>query len=588
MIEFQLGRGAQAIRVRSWPLPEPVRQVGDDPEMMWELIQFLTLEEARYFWMVHAPDEDTILKLRHVIGAHGQVAVNRTSRAQIIELAANMVVQTGLLVYKKVLTPEARKRLEERRKSGKLVPPPKKDLPVTPGPGKKKTQLTDLIVHVHQDRATGDPIPESIVSIDGPQAATVQTDATGTASFMQITPGRYSVKAHKKDLSPNPASTHASPPAGGKQEVTLVLTKAVVIQINAKVAGTNGVRKPATDKRADNVLRSSTSADESLAGNAPIILVRGCKEVQLEAVTSPANFPVTWEVKANENTDAPPTITPQDGGRKATLKTNVHGSMSVIATLGGKKVVWNVVFVWVKVDVKSSLITTRDNKYADNGTTAARTRFRSGEFSAGQYSWEAQVDVKVVGGGNSKTLGTDKVQLHCLHNGVADTLSALYDAPGISATEVPIGGLPIRDSNDELDPWMDSPTQITPDNTGLQRRFWTADAPAGGFPRAHISANTAIRSITGVNGFIGCVASVSSDAPDALMVHAQVAWSADFAGTVAAGIYTPSGAHTTAGASFALISSGTGGQDAGEAGFETFEPRFNGGTNTTWLPPAGP
>jgi hypothetical protein len=334
------------------------------------------------------------------------------------------------------------------------------------------------------------------------------------------------------------------------------------------------------------VLTPSSSNDMSLATNVPVILVRGCKDVVLEAVTTPANKPVKWEVQANENTDAPPTLTPTDGGKKAKLKTNVHGSFSVIAKLGSTKVVWNVVFVWVKVDVKSSVIVRRDNKYADNGSAAARSRFRSGQFAASQYPWEAKVKIKVVGGGNSKKLGTSKVKLHLLHNGVADTLTGHYAAaPAGTALEAPKGGLPIRDSNGAGNPWMDNPTTVTPDNVSFERELWTADAPAGSFPTAHKNTTNALQSITGVNGFSAAIASVSDDAPTALMVHASTAWSADFKGTVdAAGTYTPGGAKTTTGAAFARVSDATGGQDAGDANFETFEPRFNGGTDTNWAP----
>lgn len=448
--------------------------------------------------------------------------------------------------------------------------------------------LGDLIVHVREDTASGAVIQGAAVTISGPESGSGTSDAADKAEFLKIQPGTYTVKARKDKYSPDPATGSATVPTGGKTEVTLVLKADKVIQIKAKLPGTNGVRKPATDKRPDNTLTASSSKDESLSTNKPVILVRGCKDVELEAVTDPPNKPVTWQVKSNENTDAPPTITPTDGGKKAKLKSNVHGSLSVIATLGSSKVVWNVVFVWVKVDVASSVVTKRDNKYADNGSNAARTRFRSGQFSSGQYPWEAKVKVKVVGGGNSKRLGTDKVKLHLLHNGVADTLTANYAPPpaGSTATEVPKGGLPIRDSNGAGDPWMDSPTTVTPDNVSFQREVWTADAPAGGFPHTHIKTGTAIQSISGVNGFSAAIASVSDDAPTALMAHAKLAWSADFAGNAdAAGAYTASGAKTTADAGYQLISQATGGQDAGEAGFETFEPRFNGGTDTKWNPP---
>lgn len=255
--------------------------------------------------------------------------------------------------------------------------------------------------------------------------------------------------------------------------------------ITATVASTSGVRK-STDIRPANVLKASSVSDESLTGNAPVILVRGCKEVMLAAGTTPKDKPVKWTVKPNENSDAPPAITPYDGGRKAKLETNVHGSFSVIATLGSCKVVWNVVFVWVKVDVKSSVIVRRNNKYSDNGSTAFYTKFRSGLFATGQYPWEARVKVKVIGGGVSKTLGTSKVKLHILQNAVTDTLAGNY-APGEKAEEVPKGGLPIRDSNGATNPWADdnySPT-VTPDNISVKREVTTGDSPTGGFLTSH-------------------------------------------------------------------------------------------------------
>jgi len=443
--------------------------------------------------------------------------------------------------------------------------------------------LATLIVHVHKTSAGGPALADVTVNITGPESRSGKTDASGKVAFEKVQAGHYSISARKDEHSPDPVAGAGDPPTGGKQEVTLVLNEDAVVQIKATRPGTNGVRK-ATDKRPDNVLTASASSDMSLATNAPVILVRGCKDVELEAVTSPAGKPVKWEVKANENSDAPPTITPTDGGKKAKLKTNVHGSMSVIATLGSTKVIWNVVFVWVKVDVKSSVILSRNNKYADAGSGGGWTSFRSGQFSAGQYPWEAKVKIKVVGGGNTKKLGTDKVKLHLLHNGIQDTLTGHY-AGGGTAAEKPKGGLPIRDSNGAGDPWMDNPATVTPDNVSFERELWTADAPAGSFPTAHKNTGSALQSITGVNGFRAAIASVSDDATNALMVHAKTEWSADFKGKVdAAGNYSPDGAKTTKGAAYELISSATGGQDAGDAGFETFEPRFNGGTDTTWTP----
>jgi hypothetical protein len=463
------------------------------------------------------------------------------------------------------------------------VPRPPRPRPPEPPPGPPPG---NLIVHVRAFTAAGDPIESAKVDISGASTGSSNTNAADAASFMSIAPGTYTVKARKDQHVPDPAETSAAVSAGATTHVTLVLKPDVVTQIKARVRGTHGVRKPATDLRAANVLKASSSADESLSGNPPVILVRGCHSVDLEAVTDRPNQPVTWSVVANENTDAPPTITPKDGGRKATLRTNVHGSFSVIATLNASKVVWNVVFVWVKVDVASSVVITRNN-YA--GTGPGGFASGPGTFASGTYTWEATVNVKVVGGGNSKRLGTDKVKVHVLQNGVADTLRGHYapPPPGANALEVPIGGLPIVDSNGGVTPVLTNANSVsvTPSNTAFERTVFTGDSPAGGFALNHQNTGTRLQSISGINGFQATIVGVSDEAKNSFIVHARIAWRADFSGTIdAAGNYTPTTANTTSDAAYVLVSAGTGGQDAADAKMETFQPRFNQGTNTTWTP----
>ena len=358
-----------------------------------------------------------------------------------------------------------------------------------------------------------------------------------------------------------------------------------VVQITAKVKGTRGVRK-ASDTRPDDVLTASSSTSKSLSGNAPVIVVRGCNDIELEAVTSPANQPVTWKIEKNENTDSPPLLIPISGHTKATLKTNKHGSYSVTAQIGTSKVVWNVVFVWVKVLTDTSVVKTQNTKYADNGSSAAATRFKSGGFVTGEYAWRARVTVRVVGGGNSKRLGTDKVKVQILQNGVRDTLTAHYTPAG-TALEVPKGGVPVVDATGAGSPFITHPAaaKITPNQTDFERSAWTGDSPAGGFPGTHKNNGARISSISGVNGFVATIASVSDQAPNSIVVHAKIAWEADFSGTVdAAGVYTRSGAKTKSDKKYKRIADSRGGRDAFEAGIETFEPRFNGGVDTTWTP----
>ena len=150
-------------------------------------------------------------------------------------------------------------------------------------------------------------------------------------------------------------------------------------------------------------------ADESLKSNAPCVLIRGCNDVQLTATTTPAGEAVTWSIAPNNNKESAPALTPSGDGRKATLGTGKAGSFSVTATLDGTKVVWNVVFAWVKVDPASSVVTVRSANYVDNGSDANDTTFISGTGLPGSHAWEAKVKMEVFGGDTDQKLGVGKV-----------------------------------------------------------------------------------------------------------------------------------------------------------------------------------
>lgn len=306
--------------------------------------------------------------------------------------------------------------------------------------------------------------------------------------------------------------------------------------------------------------------------------------MELTATTTPPGKAVSWQVKPNENTNAAPAIAPIDGGKKAKLSTNSPGSFSVTATLAGSKVVWNVVFVWVDVKVDTSSIKTQNHYFGAGPGLAA-----SGEFAKGKYTWDATVQVHLSGGGNNGKLGIDKVTLHVLQNGVADTLTGHYapPPPDSTAREQPRGGLPVLDSNTPADPLLlpNLGARVTPNDSVPDRTVWTGDSPEGGFPLRHLYTGTMLESISGINGFRTAIVSVSDDARTELMVHAAVEWQAHFDGDFdRQGKYTPRGAHTSSQARFSLIKAGTGGEDARDAGFETFKPTFNTGTNTLWNP----
>jgi hypothetical protein len=319
--------------------------------------------------------------------------------------------------------------------------------------------------------------------------------------------------------------------------------------------------------------------------------VRGCHEVKLGSVTTPANQSVTWTIKPNQNSESAPALTPSADGTTATLKTDKAGSFSVIGQLDSCKVVWNVVFAWVKVDTSTGTITKR-KKFADAGSSGGSCGFKSGDFSSGNYAWEGQVKLQVLGGGTDQKLGIDKVKIKILQNGVTDSLTGNYDGGG-TVLEVPKGktatapdGTPVVDATDGSQPfiWSSLAGKVTP-NSGTDRTWWSGDSPAGGFATSHKNTAKKLQSISGVNAFETVVASVSDDAQNSIVVHAKTAWTADFSGSVnASGHYTATTADVTGDSTFTLISDSTGGQDALDAGYETFEPRFNGGTDFKWTP----
>lgn len=371
-----------------------------------------------------------------------------------------------------------------------------------------------------------------------------------------------------------------------------------VLQIKASVPGTKGVRVP-TNQRPVSPLAASASSKTSLKDNPPVVLVQGCNDVDLEAVTS-APASVTWTVTPNENTNPAPTITPDPAdptSRKAKLSSAQGGSFSVTASVGASKVVWNVVFVSVQVNVDPGKLALdkRNGFYADGFSLGAGqapipsdgtfTRIQSGRFDPGQLAFEATIrEIKLVGGGTDQKLGIDQVISHFLQNVSNETVTGHYQG-GATSREVPLAApngkrFPCTDSNIDAgtNPFGDFSATFTNPTSAL-RSCHVSDSPACIFAR--VLGGKLLERIDGSIEFIAAVASTTVAAPNAIVVHAQIAWQANFPGTVAttgpAGIYTPSGASTTGDNALTLISPATNGQDAGVAGFDTFEPRFNAG-----------
>jgi hypothetical protein len=297
---------------------------------------------------------------------------------------------------------------------------------------------------------------------------------------------------------------------------------------------------------------------------------------------------VTWTVKANENSAAPPTITP-DGPRTAKLKANQPGSFSVVATLDSIKIVWNVVFVWVKVDTNGSKITPRQD--FRNASPSGAAVVSTGEFRVGKYAWEADIKAQVIGGGTSQTLGVGKVKVEVLQNCFADSVTGNYEGGG-TALETPKGGIPGLDSNSTKSPFTRDfrAIQFTPlrfeiTDASKERELLVGDSPGAGFPTIHQNSKKRLLSMSGSIEFRTAIASVGDDAPNTIVVHGQAKWIVDFSGTVDfEGIYHPTTPKLTADPTLTLISDTTGGREANAAGFETMGPLFAGKPEFIWNP----
>ncbi len=373
-------------------------------------------------------------------------------------------------------------------------------------------------------------------------------------------------------------------------------TKPKVIRIDGTQPGTPGVRNPG-DQPAPNKLKSSTSATLTLSANKPAVLVRGGLDVTLTATTVPPDTQVAWSVAPNENKGAAPTITPTGKVNEAKLKTDKTGSFAVTATLGDTKVVWNVVFVWVQVLVGKTAVITRNNyfdvppadKYPDGTIVPENLKsviFHSGDFEAKKFAWEATVPVHLVGGGTSGKLGINRIKVHFLQNGTADTLAGVYGKDGGTGKETIGVKLPVVDTNGTDPPFPfiysifdKAPAKfmkITPNQKSQDRTMFNGDSPGGSFLRFHKTTHADLTQVLGMNGFVNAICSVSSDSPTEIVAHAQLGWQAHYDGIVTQPFMYNSHGYTLSDTAYSEISAGTGGQDAAQAGLETKLPIYVG------------
>lgn len=497
-------------------------------------------------------------------------------------------------------------------------------------------------------------LPKAEVEVVG-QRLVPETPDDGEQFFNGIPAGKFSVRVRKVGYGPRrktatdtfafgEGAKDVTVPAGHPEQIDIEMENPgnTVTKIFAVIKDTVGlVAAPAlagepAAAAGSQRLKSSNSNSLSLTANVPVVLVRGCNKVTLTVTTTPAGSAVAWQAKPNENKSTAPALAVSADGKTATLSTDKTGSFAIIAADGESRIVWNVVFAHLKVDVKSSVVKAQKAFYShsSSGTGAARQiGVSSGKFVTSQAAWEATVDMQVIGGGADGSIGAPKIHIHYLQNGVADSAAGNYTGPPAAAggavvtgamTETP-PSLPILDANGSGGPgstppgpplvphivdtpnapptiWFTTVAKLT--SLGNRKfRLVSLDSPGVGFPARHSTKAAMIRSISGDNSFRAAVAATSEDAVNNLVVVAALRWRADFSGsvtypagspappalvTLVPGPVTLTWTGTTnnafADAQYALVSDATGGQDAALAGFRITGPRFNSAAGQVLVP----
>jgi peptidoglycan hydrolase-like protein with peptidoglycan-binding domain len=403
---------------------------------------------------------------------------------------------------------------------------------------------------------------------------------------------------------PTPVTPAKTTPASNKK----------VLEIKALLSGTKSRRDPLNKTLPDNILRGSKADSKDFSKNPPVYLIRGGGLIELTAVTSPENQGVKWSVESNVHTTSTsnlPNITPNGSGEKAKLYTDQHGAFSIVADLDGNKIAWNVVFVSVvlqgpaKVTPKPNFINKTQPEWDMISCCS------SGNFSIGNSAWNAEVTVKIKGGGKDESLGVDKIHLQYLQNVEKDeTYGEYLNQDDIESNKGPKFAKPvIRNSTPLVDCNPRTPSgyngpkynlaqtgvEQTPfifdkdqfeikDGQGKNEKIlYLGDSPGADFPR--IINNRLLRHIRGDEYFKSAIASWCDEAKNCIVVHAFARWRVNYTGRidysdeskVAIGEYKPQVTDVMPLGNFQEIQ-----VEAWHGGFEIFQPRAIDTPNNGW------
>jgi hypothetical protein len=235
--------------------------------------------------------------------------------------------------------------------------------------------------------------------------------------------------------------------------------------------------------------------------------------------------------------------------------------------------------------------------FEDNGSTASDVKFRSGKFeiaNPGQFAFNVLVDVRLDAGPNADPALINDVAIFFLQNGTADDLRSEY-TDGSVIREVfkdPAMKFPVVDSNGKTADYFgplcltEPPFTIAALQTKVVRDdgdfkvLLFGDSPDGSFPARTLKG--VVDHIRGQNDFKLAVASICRSSRNCVVVHAELTWTANFDGRVEGAKdgktkYVREGAFskiTTPDRKFQPVSPATGGQNARDAKYELFAPKF--------------
>jgi type VI secretion system secreted protein VgrG len=364
-----------------------------------------------------------------------------------------------------------------------------------------------------------------------------------------------------------------------------------ITKIEARLRATPCLR---TKTRADAMPAKASSKDTKTIDASAVTVIRGSGELDLKAITTPKDVPMTWFVeRAADDLAALPGVASHaqaPGGRDgrrlrldATGSFHVHGFVDCDGDgKRGKEDVGlilnvNIVEATVLPGAQNNRQPMRDSQFSSARSTATHLVVDSGLGVAPAVGYRdptfllhaqsAKLGVRLLGGGPDGRRGLREVGLGFLQVASADTFRGTY-ADGRTVREVlardaatpdPIVGgafatmpFPIRDhrGNDRagyavfINSSEDDERQNLADG-GQKRVVRMIDSPAVVLPLSHPVTGSALARISGANFFKVMASAFTTDFAENFSTLASGTWKAVYGSYTAAGGWSNVRAHVT-------------------------------------------